>query len=377
MNEEHVTPEADVPLNVEVREPEVEVTTGESTAPDVVEESTTEMETETEEPESTVQEHSTIPALAQLGVAIVLLGIVFGTSYIPGFIRDRNAPMSTVEERIRANENAEQAKVPIPEPTVGAESAYVWDAATQKALYNKNASAQLPLASLTKLMTALVSREVLTGTGRVPMTLEAITQDGESGFLDGETFSEGALSDFALISSSNDAAYALAAAAGSALLGSESPNVRFVKAMNVRAEEIGLLQTHFTNPTGLDASVDESGAYGSARDMAFLMEYLIKKRPEVIESTRNVTASLSATSVASVIHADNTNEIVGKIPGLIASKTGYTELAGGNLVIAFDAGVNHPIIVSVLGSTRDGRFEDVLKLVEYARETLVQNSSAN
>jgi len=364
MNDTEKGVEDVAPLNVEIEPPLLE--------PEQRDTETVPLETQ-----SLFKEHSTIPALAQLGVAVLLLGVVFGTSYIPGFIRDKKAPMSQVEERIRANEATEQAKLPpIPEPTVGAESAYIWDAATQKALYNKNASAQLPLASLTKLMTALVSREVLTGSAKVPMTLEAILQDGESGFLDGESFTEGELSDFALISSSNDAAFALAAAAGGALVGAESPSERFVKAMNVRAEEIGLLQTHFTNPTGLDASVEESGAYGSARDMAFLMEYLIKKRPEVIESTRNTTASLTASSAGSTISADNTNEIVSKIPGLIGSKTGYTELAGGNLVIAFDAGVNHPVIVSVLGSSREGRFKDVLKLVEYARSTLSQNNSA-
>jgi D-alanyl-D-alanine carboxypeptidase len=62
--------------------------------------------------------------------------------------------------------------------------------------------------------------------------------------------------------------------------------------------------------------------------------------------------------------AENTNVVIDKIPNLIASKTGYTDLAGGNLVIAFDAGLNHPIIISVLGSTEKGRFSDVLQLVQ-------------
>lgn len=370
MNDEPIVPHSVDGVTEDNKPAEIETTPVE---PTVTEEVSTPEPIREELVLSPFKQHSTIPALAQLGVALLLLGIVFGTSYIPGLMRDKNAPMSKIEERIRENEKAEQAKVPaISEPTIEAESAYIWDAATQKALYNKNAGAQLPLASLTKLMTALVSREVLTGTASVPITLEAITQDGESGFQDGEIFSEGELSDFALVSSSNDAAFALAAAAGAALAGNESPSDRFVKAMNVRAEEIGLLQTHYTNPTGLDASENTGGAYGSARDMAFLMEYLIKKRPEVIESTREVSATLPASSMATAINADNTNEIVARIPGLIASKTGYTTLAGGNLVIAFDAGVNHPIVVSVLGSTREGRFEDVLELVEYARATVSQ-----
>lgn len=365
MTDENQKTEDTTPLNVEITPPQ---NAFENEALQRAEQDETVLEVI-----SPFKEHSTIPALAQLSIAILLLGVVFGTSYIPGLIRESKEPMSKVEERIRANERSEQAKVPpLPEPTIGAEAAYVWDAATQKALYNKNASAQLPLASLTKLMTALVSREVLTDSAQVSMTLEAIQQDGESGFLDGDMFKEGELSDFALISSSNDAAFALAAAAGGALTGTESPSERFVKAMNLRAEEIGLLGTHFTNPTGLDASMEESGAYGTARDMTFLMEYLIKKRPEVIESSRNVRTSLTDSSASNVISADNTNEIISKIPGLLGSKTGYTELAGGNLVIVFDAGLNHPIIVSVLGSSRNGRFEDVLKLVKYARATVAE-----
>jgi len=62
--------------------------------------------------------------------------------------------------------------------------------------------------------------------------------------------------------------------------------------------------------------------------------------------------------------ANNTNIFVDKIPNLIASKTGFTDLAGGNLVIAFNADINRPIIISVLGSTEEGRFTDVLQLIE-------------
>ena len=63
------------------------------------------------------------------------------------------------------------------------------------------------------------------------------------------------------------------------------------------------------------------------------------------------------------IDARNTNQETGKFPLLIASKTGYTDLAGGNLALAFDAGFNRPIIIVVLGSSYEGRFADAEKLV--------------
>ena len=67
--------------------------------------------------------------------------------------------------------------------------------------------------------------------------------------------------------------------------------------------------------------------------------------------------------------AFNTNELVGDIPNLLGSKTGFTDLAGGNLTIAFDAGFDRPIIITVLGSTREGRFDDVATLIAASQAT--------
>ncbi|MEK7136063.1 MAG: hypothetical protein AAB821_00505, partial [Patescibacteria group bacterium] len=104
------------------------------------------------------------------------------------------------------------------------------------------------------------------------------------------------------------------------------------------------------------------GSYGSVRDMALLMSYIIKEKPNLMTvSTKPSISSKSATG--QTYFGSNTNDIVGKIPGLIASKTGYTLSAGGNLAVAFDAGLAQPIVIVVLGSTKDGRFTDVLALV--------------
>ncbi len=62
--------------------------------------------------------------------------------------------------------------------------------------------------------------------------------------------------------------------------------------------------------------------------------------------------------------AFNTNEALGEIPGLLMGKTGFTDLAGGNLAVVFEAGPARPIVVVVLGSTREGRFADMRILVE-------------
>ena len=144
-------------------------------------------------------------------------------------------------------------------------------------------------------------------------------------------------------------------------------------AINIKAQELGLTRTTFKNTTGLDLSSTSIGASGSARDVALLMENIIVQHADVAALT-----SLDVTTISNKkgeYHlVKNTNESVNDIEGLIASKTGYTTLAGGNLVVAFNAGLNRPVIVVVLGSSQSGRFEDTLTLVEKARRFISNKS---
>lgn len=245
--------------------------------------------------------------------------------------------------------------------TIEGRSAFVWDVSAQRVLYQKNPDDTLPLASITKLMTALLAHELVDEQEKVPISLSAIEQEGSSGFYDGEAFSLQSLSDLILLSSSNDGAYAIATAVGSRLQPERGASA-FIDGMNIRAEELGLTQTRFYNPTGLDVSKTQAGAYGSARDVSFLMEHILLEYPELLEATTEVSDTFYNTAGA-YHNADNTNPLVDEIPGLIGSKTGYTDLAGGNLTIAYNDGLNRPIIVTVLGSSWRGRFNDVAAIV--------------
>lgn len=256
------------------------------------------------------------------------------------------------------------------EVTLEAKGAIVWDVINKRELFSKNSDEPLPLASLTKVMTAVTTNGKLGDNQKIKITAEDLSPDGDSKLVVGDTWEAGDLRDFTLLTSSNDGAFALVAVAKSASNqppsgASESgANQRdqFIKEMNDTAIKIGLSNSKFFNEHGLDREVDMGGAYGSAHDMATLFEYALKNYPEILEATRY--KNLEFESAEKKYSAENTNILVDKIPDLIASKTGYTDLAGGNLVIAFDAGLNRPIIISVLGSTEEGRFEDVLKLVE-------------
>jgi D-alanyl-D-alanine carboxypeptidase (penicillin-binding protein 5/6) len=136
--------------------------------------------------------------------------------------------------------------------------------------------------------------------------------------------------------------------------------------MNLKAEELELNTLEFKNTTGLDLSPSEPGAIGSAKDVSYLMEYILQNYPELIESTTLGGARIY-NSQGEYHDIENTNEVIYAIPNLLGSKTGYTDLAGGNLTVAFDAGMDRPIIVTVLGSTREERFSDVLRLVNAVR----------
>ena len=89
-----------------------------------------------------------------------------------------------------------------------------------------------------------------------------------------------------------------------------------------------------------------------------LLEYIYLNYPEVLRPTVSLSTRLYNQN-GDYHEADNTNQVLLDIPNLLGSKTGYTDLAGGNLTIIFDAGFNRPIIVTVLGSTHSERFSDV------------------
>jgi len=247
-----------------------------------------------------------------------------------------------------------------------ARAAYVLDSVKNEVFYAKNEEAQLPLASLTKLMTAFTASLVLPSDATVIISEEAIATEGDSGLVSGDPWGVFDLIGFTLIVSSNDGAAAIGNAAGAG--GSADSDdflknkERFVGMMNEKAKELGLSQTYFTNETGLDAHEYASGSYGSAHDVTRLMDHILKTAPSLLMPTQYAEYTFYSKNL--VYTSKNTNSALPGIPALLGSKTGFTNLAGGNLVVAYDAGIGHPIIITVLGSTEQGRFRDVIKLVE-------------
>jgi len=313
-----------------------------------------------------VVEKNHFPLFIQFVFLMLILGGIFGVMFITNdeekLAGQQLPPAPQVSAVVVDSVPQKLANV-----RLTATSAYVWDVKGQRALFSKNSDTELPLASITKLMTALLAYELIEQDSTATISINAIRQEGSSGLTAGEQLNIENLTELSLISSSNDAAYELAASIGNTL-GDRDGVSQFVTGMNIRADELGLTSLEFKNMTGLDVSATQAGGVGNAKDVSFLMEYILVHYPTILTPTQKVSTRVYNTS-GQFHDAENTNEIVGKIPNLLGSKTGFTDLAGGNLTIAFDLGLNRPIIVTVLGSTREERFNDVLTLV-----AAVQNS---
>jgi D-alanyl-D-alanine carboxypeptidase len=250
-----------------------------------------------------------------------------------------------------------------PDTPIEARSAEVYDVHTGKVLFQKDAFHQQPLASLTKLMSALTASQLIPNYLSVRIDIKDIKQEGDSGLFPNEIWPSRNLVDFSLITSSNDGIHAIAIAGGLQVSSTSTvPEKLFVDKMNQNAQKLGLHETYFVNESGLDLSATTSGAYGSARDIVHLMDYILKNNPHMLEATSYAQTTVSSEQTAHA--ALNTNKAIAEIPFVLASKTGYTDLSGGNVVVAFSVGLNHPVIISVLGSSYDGRFSDLEALVK-------------
>lgn len=303
-----------------------------------------------------------------LGIIVVSLIII---GYTLNAIYSSDDTISDLNER--------EKTVPLTEgffsaPYLTAESAIVWDVRAGKAIYKKNASTAQPLASITKIMTALTALESVPKNTTVTINASALSQDGDSGLSEGERWTLADLVDFSLIESSNDGVAAVAGSVGALYEGLPEDTgvgrVSFIDLMNQKADQLGLTHMSFENESGLDIwNETEASSYGSAEDVAKLFSYVLTTHPEIFEPTTQDSVSFRSLS-GNTYTAENTNRALDDIPALIGSKTGYTDISGGNLGVIIDPGINYPFVIVVLGSSFEDRFADVVALSEQTLEYL-------
>lgn len=239
---------------------------------------------------------------------------------------------------------------------IEAKAAIVYDLATGETLYAKNADAQLPLASLTKLLTIYAALAELSPNTPITIPTDATKLDAPRIFSAGQTFSLSDLARLTLTASLNDGAAAIAIATASRENRTQS------EMLAGAAAALNLSQTYAVNGSGLDVNTAVSGGYGSAYDLARLAGALVAQAPDITAATTESSAQAVSEGGTS-FKVKNTDPMVGTIPRLLLSKTGYTDIAGGNLALVFDAGIEHPIAIIVLGSSKNERFTDGTTLV--------------
>ena len=237
-------------------------------------------------------------------------------------------------------------------PTITSPEAIVVDAQTGDVAYSKAAGQPRPIASTTKLMTALLTLEHK-GLGDVVTAprYRAAPAEVVLGLQRGQEIKEADLLRALLVISANDSAVALATH-----IAGDVPT--FVNQMNRRAQQLGLKSTHYANPIGLD----EAGNYSSARDLAALTRVLRKYK--IFRRTVNTnTLTLGTGPNRNVL--TNRNTLLADYPWIDGVKTGYTSQAGNVLVASGSKRDVHLISVVIGASSREVRNAESIELLKY------------
>ncbi len=205
--------------------------------------------------------------------------------------------------------------LPVKTGAVSARRAYVLDGISGRTLYEKNGDQQSLIASTTKIMTALVVCEQCNVLDRMRIPKEAVGIEGSSMYLrEGEVLTIQELLYGLMLSSGNDAAVALAIYCGGTVEG-------FAQMMNDKARTLGLQNTHFENPNGLDSP----GHYSTARDLAKLAAYAMEN-PIFYKTVSAKNVRIDQRCLV------NHNKLLWQVEGVDGVKTGYTKAAGRILV---------------------------------------------
>ena len=288
--------------------------------------------------------------MRETGIALLFASGLLALFLILPLRPEKTNPSTTIVVATSTTPNA-FAHIPI-----NAKAAIVYDVALGKILYAKNADAQLPLASRTKLLTIYAALSELSPNSPITIPADVTHLDAPHAFSAGQVFTLSDLARLTLTASLNDGAAAIAEATAA------RENRPLSSVLAGAAAALNLSQTYALNGNGLDVSTAVSGGYGSAYDLARLAGALVEKSPTITAATTHSSAQAVSEGGTS-FSVRNTDPIVTTIPHLLLSKTGYTDLAGGNLALVFDVGIEHPIAIIVLGSTLKSRFTDGATLV--------------
>lgn len=284
-------------------------------------------------------------------IAIIFFAFLFLTSNIVCYANLEDNEIIDINEIKKeiVEVSAKESK----EPKLNAKIGLIFDRASKTILYEKNGQKQVPMASTTKIMTAIVVLENSDLTDIVTIDKKAAGTGGSRlGLKTNDKITVHDLLYGLMLCSGNDAAVALAIHTGGSVDG-------FADMMNKTAKEMNLVNSHFVTPHGLD----QNGHYTTAYELACMADYALKipKFREIV-STKTYTVTINGRAKT----ITNTNELLGSLDGVYGVKTGFTNGANRCLVTAYKGG-KLDIITVVLGAdTKKIRTQDSIKMIEYA-----------
>jgi D-alanyl-D-alanine carboxypeptidase len=272
---------------------------------------------------------------------------------------------------------AQDARSTLDPPETGAQAVYAIDVTANVPLYSLNADEQREPASLTKMASVLVIMKYADLTEQVEITESDLATKDESqvGFQIGDVVTMEQLLYGMLLPSGNDAAHAAARVVGAKIANTDLDSAdaipAFVGEMNQLAADLGLTNTQFQNPVGLN----EDGHFSTARDLSVLAAEIMKQDLlRKIVSTSVYELSIDGPAARSV-ELKNTNKLLGVDDRVLGVKTGSTDTAGGCLAVAVTEGPGNEVIVVELGDVApvyddvgntisDPRFDDMQTILD-------------
>jgi len=264
----------------------------------------------------------------------------------------------TIDVSTELNSFTDTSTETIKEPDVNSRACVVIDRKTNSVLFRKNENTKKKMASTTKIMTATIIIEKCNLSDTIEISKKAAGTGGSRlGLKTGDKITILDLLYGLMLRSGNDAAVALAEYAGGDING-------FAELMNAKALELGLTNTHFETPHGLDSNEHYTTAY----ELAILSNYALNNPTFAkIVGTKNYTITINGSPKA----LSNTNELLGNMEGVYGIKTGFTNGANRCLVTACKRN-NIDIICVVLGAdTKKFRTIDSIKLINYVFNNFV------
>lgn len=255
---------------------------------------------------------------------------------------------------------------------ISATAYFFVDTQTGEVLFEKNAHQKLSPASLTKIMTVIITLENKDFASEIEIHKRAAQMEPDKMLLiEGEKLTVKELLEGIFLVSANDAAEALAQKVTGTREDPPAGRQEFINLMNSKARQLGMVNSHFVNPTGLeeDPSINSEQVqqYSTAYDIALMSRYAVNRWPKLLEITSNPHIFIPATDKHQDYDLYSGINLIATYPGVVGFKTGFTPEAGLTLVTVARRG-GREILGVLLGATN--RRDDARTLLDYSFDKL-------